>query len=798
MSSTRTYRQLLDQIRPLLPDYLAGHGVEIGGNGRFRCINPEHDDKDPSCGFVTNERTTFHCFACLASGDIFHAAHLMEGKPLVGRAFIEETVIPLAERFSIPVPEFEVTDKQLQQSETFRAYQLAGRILAGSKEEGPLQKAYSGTLEEWRTVDPHIGTVPWDVFTEKMRELGDYGVTYLDQIGITSKLFDDFRLTFGIKTPSGHLCGFVSRDTRDNLGKNQSKWYNTPGTVPIFEKSTLLYGINDARTEAGPIYLVEGYADAIALRLAGIRKVVAYMGANLTAGQVNLLLQKRCTDVILVPDWDENDAGAKGMENAIEHHFTGVEDFNVRVKQLPRKEGVKSYDPFDFMQEHKAEDFLRLPEQSAFDWVLGRLPDDLTSEQKCERMFDLIVAEPNGLKQEAMIKELSAQTDVRLQALRRELDRRLEERRAETKRKLRRKVDQTRTLLEQEDPTTLPDKLRQAALEMEEIQGLSYTDLIGDPNETREFVHALRQEFWDLGTELRGWITGFPTIDDTLGGIPKKECVLAVAADGNVGKSAIVQNIALQVAMRNDDVSVLFFTIDDTRSQTIPRLVAQMSGVKIGWIEQPQRYSFNAEQDQKMQEAWSTIDKLIQEERLDIRDASQGNSLSYAEAWIDKVRDENPRKKILFVLDNFHLLSGPKEERERIESNCRHMSLLAKQRAITILCTMELSKRKEPQKRPRMGDLKGSKKLEYESNVVMMVHSELHAKPDDAGAQSWIDEADPDGMIKKPVLQLWIDKNKVTSFKGLREMRFKPDTCQLFSAEGGMSLDDDEGSLDEL
>lgn len=801
MSQTRQFRNLLSQLRPLLPDYLAGHGVQIDGAGNFRCPNPEHEDKNPSCGFVSNDRLRFHCFACGAGGDIFQAAHFLEGKPLTGRQFLLETVFSLAQQFSITYEDFEVSDHQLRQGEIFRAYELAGQILNHSSLDTPLQQTTGWSLEEVRSVDPHIGSVAWDDFVKGMRERGDYTVTYLESIGLTNRLFDDYRLTFAIKTPTGHICGFAARDTRPRTGKNQKKWTNTPGNVPIFEKGSLFYGLHSAKGERGPIYLVEGYTDAIALRLRGLKKVVAYMGSSIAPNQVRTLLQKRCTDIVLVPDRDENLAGFQASENAIEKVFAGQEDLTVRVKELPPKEWTDdchSYDPFDYIKDHSLEDFLRLPEQPAFNWMLTRLQDELSPEEKCSKMFKLVLAEPSAIRQEQMLTELAAKTGVRLVALRRDLDRLLEEKRQEVQRKLQRKVDHLRSSLEQEDPKTLPERLRRTALEMEEIQGIKFSSDIHGPDETESFAKQLQKEFWNQGKELKGWATGLRTFDDTLHGIPRKEAFIGVGADGNVGKSALVQNLALRVATNNEGVCVLIFTIDDTRSQTIPRLVAQLSSIKIGWIEQPQRYTFSPEQNEAMQQAWRTLEQLIQDGKLDIKDASQGNSLSFAESWIDAVRDAHPGRSILFVLDNFHILSGPPEERARVEENSRQISLMCKQKGVTVLSTMELRKREQPHKRPRPSDLKGSKKLEYDTNVLILIHSELHAKPDDPTAYGWIDESDPDGAIKKPTLQLWFDKNKVTSYKGLKEMRFKPDTCQLFEDDqtGESPLDDDDGFLD--
>lgn len=781
----KNYRDLLERLRPLLPDYLRSHGREPDRTGKFTCPNPAHRDDHPSCHFVPESgNEAFKCFACGAKGDIFQATHFLEGRPLIGQEFVRDNVLYLAKRFSIEVEEIEPTEQELQRSDIFRAYQLAATVLESSMIGEPLQAHYGWTLEQVRSVEPHIGTIKWDDFMQKMREMGDYSATYLEQIGISNRLFDDFRITFALKNGSGTVVGFAARDIRKDRPKNVQKWCNTPGSVPIFEKGDLLYGLYAAKTERGPTYVVEGYADVLALWLSGHKKAVAVMSSGLTVPQMRRLQQAGCTDLILVPDWDKNGAGELATEAVVQNVFRGQEDFNVLVKPMPVSDTLDTYDPHDFLRDHSLEDFRKLPESAAFDWMLSRLSPDLTPEQQQARVFNLIVDEPRAIRQEEMLRRLATKMGQRLVALQRDLDRHLEERKQNVRKRLQRQVDVVRTKLEAVDLDQVPEMLRAEAAQMDGIRGVKYSSKMHGPDETLKFSGDLRKEFWDQGQALSGWKTDFKAIDDALGGIPKRECWIGVAGDGNVGKSAIVQNIGLRVALQNENVAVLHYTIDDTRSQTIPRLIAQLSGIRIGWVRQPQRYAFTPKMSDALKKAWETLDRLIRDGRYDVKDASQGNTLAFAEEWIESVRNENAKRDILLILDNFHLLASDiPDERERVESSSREISLLTKRRGLTVISTLELRKREDHTKRPRLEDLKGSKKLEYDLNVGIMVHSDMHVRPDSPDAQGWVDELDPDGAKKKPVLQLWMDKNKTTSFKGLLEVNFRTDTSQILPRE---------------
>ncbi len=92
------YEEVIEKILPHLQEYLEEQ--EIDTSKQFCCINPAHDDKNPSSGVVPGE-DVFHCFSCGASGNIFHAAHYLENKPLVGVGFITENLAYLAEKYGL-------------------------------------------------------------------------------------------------------------------------------------------------------------------------------------------------------------------------------------------------------------------------------------------------------------------------------------------------------------------------------------------------------------------------------------------------------------------------------------------------------------------------------------------------------------------------------------------------------------------------------------------------------------------------------------------------------------------------
>lgn len=64
-----------ESLRPRIVDYLHERGIDP--RKRFRCLNPQHLDRDPSMGFDP-KRNKVHCFACGADYDLFDLLTLEE------------------------------------------------------------------------------------------------------------------------------------------------------------------------------------------------------------------------------------------------------------------------------------------------------------------------------------------------------------------------------------------------------------------------------------------------------------------------------------------------------------------------------------------------------------------------------------------------------------------------------------------------------------------------------------------------------------------------------------------------
>jgi DNA primase len=290
---------------------VVGERVPLKKAGRnFKGLCPFHDERTPSF-IVFPDSQNYHCFGCGAGGDVF--TFLMQQDNLT----FPEALRTLARRAGIvlrpPTPQEEEADRErqrLQEMNLAAARFFHQQLLYG--DGGAIARSY---LQE-RGIDEEtintfqVGYAPdsWDALSMYLKERG-YGDEDMLTAGLVIERdsggsYDRFRhrLMFPIRDRQGHVIGFGGRMLDE---ERPPKYMNSPQT-PLFDKSTVLYGLDQAASairKEGRVVLVEGYFDVLTAYQHGYKNIVAPMGTALTEEQVGVL--KRLTDrLILALDAD--------------------------------------------------------------------------------------------------------------------------------------------------------------------------------------------------------------------------------------------------------------------------------------------------------------------------------------------------------------------------------------------------------------------------------------------------------------------------------------------------------------
>ena len=98
-----------DSLRPRLETYLRERGINT--RRRFRCLNPDHFDRDPSMGYDAR-RHKVHCFACGADYDLFDLLQIeenctspLEALALASKRYGRDDVLPPTKETKNPAPQ---------------------------------------------------------------------------------------------------------------------------------------------------------------------------------------------------------------------------------------------------------------------------------------------------------------------------------------------------------------------------------------------------------------------------------------------------------------------------------------------------------------------------------------------------------------------------------------------------------------------------------------------------------------------------------------------------------------------
>lgn len=323
---------------------------------------PFHEDHKPSL-YVNPVKQIYKCFACGAGGDVLKFVQMREGLTF------PQAVERLAERAGIqlrPVRRTVPSSSQKAESVDPNLLARANAWAMGffqqcltDAEKGRHAREYLAqrkisqeSIEKWR-----VGVAPNAVDAlAKAAALKKVPAGLLQQAGLTAGANQDKfvnRLMFPITDVTGRVIAFGGR----TLSDTGAKYINSP-TTPLFDKSSTLYGLEQARHQivaTGTAVIVEGYTDVIMAHQFGCTNVVATLGTSFTAGH-GRILRRYAEKAVLV--FDSDTAGIEAANRALEVCLS--QHLDIKLGFVPQGK-----DPCEFLLAVGKEPFDRMVEQAA-------------------------------------------------------------------------------------------------------------------------------------------------------------------------------------------------------------------------------------------------------------------------------------------------------------------------------------------------------------------------------------------------------------------------------------------------
>jgi len=790
----KNYDEVVLQLKAKLPEYLAEKiGYQEGKN--FKCINPNHPDKHPSCGMLP-DKTGFHCFSCGMVGSIFDACKFIEDKPSSGPGFITDNVLYLANKYGIAVETAQLTEEEIYELDTYRAYKAASDFITYSPRNEDFEKA---TKERGWTDEAlkafGIGCIAdMTKFKEHMKVLG-FTLKFMDEIDLVrQELFGPDKLIFTIKDEHGRPVGFASRNLSYTDDKEHGAKYvnqkHTGTKCNIYRKSERLFGLDNLlkhrKKNAKSVYIFEGYSDALSAAQEGLHNCVAIGGLSLTVEQVQLLKQFNLYDIFLCLDGDE-----KGQERTailLDTVLAGHRDLNISVLTLP-----PDMDPDDFIRAKGIDSFKKIKKRSAFEWRLSRFNSDFDSSEICKLMVPLIVNEPSMIEEHKQVAILAKRCDFPVRVVQGELDRLKNNKEGEKLRERDNILDQMVTqLTKDKDHADFIIVDTQAKLfELDK----RYDEDSFSEEATIRVLDSQKSYQESKDGKFSGFILGphLKNLQDVLCGEWKKDVWLCLPGKPNCGKTSLACKIAYEIARHKieNNAVVIYHSIDDTSEQIMPKFICLAEGTRkltLNQVSDPMYHVSLLETDEakaalldRRETGYSIVRDLILDGRLIIKDTNDGSSLAYADRLIKYYKAKFPERNIVYILDNFHKqkdfqAAAKQDERVRFKNISNIMKGLATSNHCCVITTVEY-KKVERGRKATNEDMAETGQIEYDANFVAHVRNEMHERGDQA-TLTFV--ADVDGQpTKLPIIELDIGKNKITSFKNKLYLNFYPSSSDF-------------------
>lgn len=771
------FREAIEKIRVHLPDYLEEQGIDPNFN--FTCIHPDHNDGNPSMG-LPGEKVNFNCLGCGATGDIFTAAHYLENKPLLGPEWITENVKYLGDKYGIEMPEYDLSETDLYEIDTYKAYKLASDYIA-SRENGNYE-LFDQEMEK-RKWNPEllsellVGTVDFAKYKEHMKSLG-FSAKFLGEVDLARKdLFNKEHMIFTVCDEYGRPCGFAARNLTYVKGDKSSgiKYVNqktTGAKCNIYKKGSRLYGFHRATKNSPPLYIFEGYADVITAIHNGIKNTCCIGGTAFTTDHVIALKEAKQYDIVLALDSDE--AGQGKTQKILDEKLAGHRDMKVRLINFP-----EGQDPDDFIRDNGASEFHELTKYDAFAWRLDRY-DELVEDPQdiCDQMIPFIVNEPNHCTKEIMVNTLSMHTGVSNKSIQNELNRLDNVHDAELQQERSLILDKMNKELRR-DPDNAQHIMSMALNNIDNVSKVYNLDNFSKESWTETIRSNKEKEETESDQDPGFKLDGLPLLEKVLKGNWREDVFLCIGGSPNTGKTALMASLAYNIAAYNDDVCVIFHTIDDSAGQFLPRLVCIANddpNLEINHVMNPVYYK-RPDLLERRGFGYAKIAELAQEGKLIVKDASAGGSLAYGESLVKYYQDKYPNRQIVYFLDNFHKLNeasgmSEKDERLKIKSFSHYVkNNIAVKYHIPVIATVEYTKL-EPTKRPTNNNVAESVSIEYDCNLMAHLYNDMHAQ---GAAAKLYHRTIVDGEeVRLPRIEMSIGKNKITSFKDKMYFDFYP------------------------
>jgi replicative DNA helicase len=227
---------------------------------------------------------------------------------------------------------------------------------------------------------------------------------------------------------------------------------------------------------------------------------------------------------------------------------------------------------------------------------------------------------------------------------------------------------------------------------------------------------------------IRGIPTGLRDLDKLLAGLQRSDLIV-IAARPSMGKTAIMLNMALDIATKAKQGSVLYFSLEMGKEQLVDRLLAAEARVDAWKLRTGEGLT-----DDDFERLSAAMGELA-EAPIFIDDTS-GITVSDLRTKARRLHHQHPLAAIM--VDYLQLMSGgsrfamSSNRVQEISEISRNLKILARELNVPVVAASQLSRSVESRSPqiPQLADLRESGSIEQDADIVGFLYREEYYNPD--------------------------------------------------------------------
>lgn len=736
---------------------------QVGNNLQGNCPTG-HPSKGGHCFSANTVDNLYFCFNCGVGGDIVELVALVNGTGRFAAVkWLAENFVPrlIKELDSLKDNISDERAQLFQRSNLYNAiYDEGKRRLF--EDDGKEVLEY---LVKERGYDPEIlkstDFIYWDTkenirgfLHKKFPDLHEQ----IEDLILVGGYGDTFRLGIPFRDRYGTITGFLKRAHKPAVfvasQAGPIRWDSTKG----LEKPDL-FGLSRIH-KMDTVIVVEGYPDATYLYALGLTNIVACGQAIFSEKYIEGLRVKGVSRIVLALD-NDGGTGEKNSEGVC--RLLANSDIQVFVLDPPAMGAHK--DPDEYVKANGMEAFREIVSKAELgsEWMTKRILKTnkitlpLGREKAIAECLEYADELDNPREAEGVLRALTATLGITDEVLAEEFKKLQAKKAAEhLSEGVAELARQANKLIVAGDPEKAIKVLQN---ETSNIQSEYWRSREPEKENLDDFlVEKRKRDSQRVAGQRIGYeLKDFAEIDHVISGL--QSGLYIIGADPNIGKTALMVSLTIDVLHANPDASCLFYSMDDSRDAIVNRMLAHLTDKKINEV----RFKLSDQAEEiQLDNAYAQMTKWFQDGRLDIREATAYLTMSRIQSEIQM--HENRGRLVVFIdgLYNVPVDTDSPSLREQNIDRATQLKQLVRLFAIPVIATAEFRKQgrdetSNKQKERTINDIMETGKYGYNADLIIL----LTPKDPD----NYRDQAEP-------IIVADFGKNKLESFRGKMEFTF--------------------------